>query len=889
MFNFFSKASNSKYRLGSFLSVSKSLNKVFLKNFSISSIPRGSSTPYEFKENDLLHGFKILKIEDIPDYSIKAFTLEHEQTKARYLHLHSPDENNTFAALFRTVPLNDKGAPHILEHFILCGSEKYPVRDPFINMSKRSLNSHMNAWTGADYTSYPFSTQNEKDFNNLLNVYSDVIFKPIMNYYDFLQEGWRFDFQEDNNKNNLNYRGVVFNEMKGIYQTPDNLFEEYIQKYLFTNSPYRLSSGGQPKEIVKLSYEELKEFYKRHYHPSNASFFSYGDLDFTKTLKYLNEKYLSKYQYQEANTEIPAQQKFDNIQEVKVKSPPEAINPDPKRQTKFALSYLCNDVVDDTFTSISLNILSYLLFETPNSIFYKVLLESGIAEGYCPGYGYDMSTKESTFTIGVRNIESEYRKLMDIEIVINETLFELVDKGFDKDFIESVLHQVEVQAKLPKSDFGINVLQSLTVLLNHKGDSTFLLKISENINKLRRILKKEKYFEGLIKKYLIDNKHKLRLIMTPDNDLILDELEAEKKSLKKIEKILTEEQKNKIIADNKALKKRQEELIDINILPTLNLDDIPKKGQQTKFQTIKIQDIPVSFIEQPTNGLTFFRMKFNIKEAPIFIRPYIRMFCEFFTKLGTKTIKHDKLYQLLDLYTFNFELNHLSFSSSINVEESNEYIVMTIACLDKNIENMFNLVTDLFLHADFNDYTNLSQLIKIHSSEAANSFVENSLDYALNYATSGFRESVRRSDKLTSSRFLCDFGANFLKTTFVKDSLEEVNFHLIGINNYLLRKDIISFAVNSSQDMFDQVQRRIDIMLLNIKSEKSGFLGSSNKKSAIFDVDEQNQMPIFSPIMHKSHFVLPMQVNYIVESVPIPHYTHPDTPKLHILCKIISL
>ena len=403
----------------------------------------------------------------------------------------------------------------------------------------------------------------------------------------------------------------------------------------------------------------------------------------------------------------------------------------------------------------------------------------------------------------------------------------------------------------------------------------------------RKILVKEKYFEGLIQKYLIDNTHKLRLIMTPDNDLILNELEIENKNLENIEKKLTEEQKNQIIKDNKALKQRQEEIIDPNILPTLQIEDISKKGDQTIFQTIKIQDIPVSFTEQPMNGLTFFRIKFNTKEAPTFIRPYIRMFCEFFIKLGTKSIKHDKMSQLLDLYTVNFGLDHLSFSSPIDVEESDEYIVMTIGCLDKNIENMFNLVTDLFLHSDFNDYKNLSQLVKIHSADAANSFVDHSLDYALNYAISGYRESVRRTEKLNSSRFLCNFGANFLKSAFVKDYLEEVNFHFSGIGRHLLSKDVISFAVHSSQNMFEPIQKKIDSMLTNIKSENSNFLISS--KSSVLDEDEENPIPKFSPTMHKTHFVLPMQVNYCVESVPIPHYTHPDIPKLHILCILIFL
>jgi Zn-dependent M16 (insulinase) family peptidase len=692
MFKFLSKVKKSIPKYGNYLGYARR------NAFSITNVPRGSDKSYEYKVDDVVHGFRIKKIEDIHDFSIKAYTLEHEKTHARYLHLHSQDMNNCFSTVFRTVPTNDIGAPHILEHLTLCGSEKYPVRDPFMNMIKRSLNTYMNAWTGADFTSYPFSTQNEKDFYNLLSVYSDVVFKPALNYHDFLQEGWRYDIANEGTPNaELIHKGIVLNEMKGIYQTPDNLFEEYIQKFMFDKSPYGFNSGGHPNSIVKLSYEELKNFYKKFYHPSNAAFFSYGDLDFSKTLKFLNDNYLSKMEAAKIDSEVPLQIPHDTVVEKKVKSPPEAVNLDPKKQSKFALSFLCNNVVDDQFTAISLHILSYLFFETPNSPFYKALLESGITDGFCPGYGYDMTTKESTFTIGVKNVSSDYGELMKIEKVINDTLHEIAHSGFSADFIESVLHQIEVQAKLPKSDFGISILQSVMTTLNHNGDPTYTLKVTENIAKLRKVLKKEKHFENLIQKYLIDNNHKVRLIMTPDNDYISNEADQEKKSMKKMFKEFKEEEVQKITNDNKALKKRQEELQDLNVLPTLNIEDIPKFGERTVFADHNISGVPVHFTEQPTNGLSFLRIKFRLKDAPSFIRPYLRMFCEFFPKLGTKTIKHDKMFQLLDLYTVNLELNHHTFSKPTDAEETDECLVLSVGCLDKNIENTFNLITDLLL------------------------------------------------------------------------------------------------------------------------------------------------------------------------------------------------
>ena len=519
-------------------------------NFSIKAVPRGSQEPYAIKEQDLIHGFKVLKIEDAPLFSAKVFTLEHEVTKAKYFHLHFPDKNNTFAVIFRTSPLNDKGSAHILEHLVLCGSQTYPVRDPFMNMLKRSLNTYMNAWTGADYTCYPFSSQNEKDIQNLMHVYLDTVFRPNLDYLDFLQEGWRYEFANpEDPSSNLIYKGVVFNEMKGVFQSPDTNFLEGLNKNMFKDNAYHFCAGGIPKDIVSLPYEELVDFYKKYYHPSNAKFFSYGDMDFRKHLEIINEKFLKGQNYLEVKSEIPLQNKFSSPVQVEIKSPPEAVAMDPEKQTRFGISYLCNEVVSDPFTAISLNILSYMLFETPNSPFYKSLLEAGIAPGFCPGYGYEMGMKQGTFTIGVSNIKNDTKTFNHIEKIINETLEEVVKTGFDEEFVESVLHQIEVQSKVPKGDFGIGLLQSTLPFINHGGSPLELLRVNENINKIRIQVKKGNYFGGLVQKYLLNNPHRVKIVMNPDLDLIADEDKEEKRFLKAIQDKLTESQKNKIIED----------------------------------------------------------------------------------------------------------------------------------------------------------------------------------------------------------------------------------------------------------------------------------------------------------------------------------------------------
>ena len=255
----------------------------------VEHIARGKQRiPYNLKVGDEIHGFKVKGIERIEFFDINAYQLEHMNTGARFLHLDSSDMDNVFAVLFRTPPDDHTGKPHILEHLATCGTEKYPIRDPFFNMIKRSLNTYMNAWTGSDFTMYPFSSQNAKDFNNLLSVYLEMSFFPRLNYQDFRQEGHRLEFKEWNDPTTeLEQKGVVYNEMKGAMSSPEDAFVHKINEHLFKKSQYKFNSGGEPKNIPELEYKDLVEFHKKYYHPSNATFLSYGDLDFTKHLEFV--------------------------------------------------------------------------------------------------------------------------------------------------------------------------------------------------------------------------------------------------------------------------------------------------------------------------------------------------------------------------------------------------------------------------------------------------------------------------------------------------------------------------------------------------------------------------------------------------------------------------
>lgn len=349
--------------------------------------------------------------------------------------------DNVFAVLFRTPPDDHTGKPHILEHLATCGTSKYPVRDPFFNMIKRSLNTYMNAWTGSDFTMYPFSTQNVKDFNNLLSVYLEMSFFPRLDYLDFRQEGHRIEFKEWNDpKTDLEYKGVVYNEMKGAMSNPEDAFVHKINENLFSKSQYKFNSGGEPKFIPDLEYQDLVNFNKKYYHPSNSTFLSYGDLDFTKHLEYINSEVLSKFKRSDisvSSSEILLEDRLKEPIHREHRFMPDLMS-EPDQQTKLGISFLCNQLSQDPYEAFCMQILANLLLEGPNSPFYKSIIEEGIAPNYCPGYGYDHSTKESTFTIGVQGIKLEDVK--KCEQIMYETLQDVAKNGIEERFFETILH-----------------------------------------------------------------------------------------------------------------------------------------------------------------------------------------------------------------------------------------------------------------------------------------------------------------------------------------------------------------------------------------------------------------------------------------------------------------
>jgi len=407
-----------------------------------------SRPTYSFSPSQSIYGFTLEKQEHIPLFDMTCYQLLHNKTKARYFHIDSSNTDNAFAVLFRTPPTNNTGICHILEHLSLCGSKQYPVRDPFFKMIKRSLNTYMNAWTGSDFTMYPFSSQNEKDFENLMRVYLDATFFPLLRKDDFMQEGHRLEFIKDpqNNAEKLQINGVVYNEMKGAMSDPQEYFSLRLLQNLFKDSSYKFNSGGDPQFIPTLSHSELVAFHSKYYHPSNAWFFSFGDFDFTKHLRLIESEIMSKFSESSSqmNSQIMLEPRTDCKNACQIIE--EACMPDNMRpinqQGKFAVACLCSESFGNPYETFNLRMLSKLLVDGTSTPFYKELIESGLADSYCPGIGFSTQSRDSVFTLGVQGCLYDRDHIGKIQGAINKVLNDVKNKGFDNASFEKALHEV---------------------------------------------------------------------------------------------------------------------------------------------------------------------------------------------------------------------------------------------------------------------------------------------------------------------------------------------------------------------------------------------------------------------------------------------------------------
>ena len=580
------------------------------------------------------NSWTVEKVQSIAELELEAVELVHKQSGASFTHFFADDDVNAFSVNFKTTPMDSTGISHILEHVTLCGSRKFPVRDPFFKMLNRSLSTFMNAMTGPDYTLYPFSTPNERDYYNLMSVYLDAVFRPSLKQSDFRQEGWRLE-PEDLAASDSRpiIKGVVFNEMKGVYADPQQLFGRQMLNAILPSHTYGNCSGGIPEKIVGLTWEALRNFHSRHYSPRNARFFTYGNLPLEPRLEFV-EQYLQ----QEGDTKsftvpnVPSEPRWSSPRSVEITCAPDPSNP---TGSTIAVAYAMCDI-DDFYEVFVLGIIGELLTGGPNAPFYKSLLESGMGQNFAPSTGYGGDTKDTLFAIGLQGVDA--RQKDTILAAVTATFEQVAKEGFDTQRVESVLHSTELSLKNRGTNFGLGVIMALTPVANHSRDFMQCLRINENVARLRKEMAADPgYLQGKVKKYFLDNEHHVVLHMSPDEDYTKQQEQKLEEVRQDLVARLSKEEERCLHDDGKELERLQNLKEDLSCLPSLKVTDIaealPKYTVEKRFSG----HVPVQMSRQPTNGVAFFRALLGIQDVPEELRDVLPLFTSILSSMVQST------------------------------------------------------------------------------------------------------------------------------------------------------------------------------------------------------------------------------------------------------------
>ncbi|KAM9229505.1 presequence protease, mitochondrial isoform 2-T2 [Dugong dugon] len=853
----------------------------------------------QYKVGEKIHGFTINQVTPIPELFLTAVKLSHDNTGARYLHLAREDKNNLFSVQFRTTPMDSTGVPHILEHTVLCGSQKYPCRDPFFKMLNRSLSTFMNAFTASDYTLYPFSTQNPKDFQNLLSVYLDAAFFPCLRELDFWQEGWRLEHEDPADPQTpLIFKGIVFNEMKGAFTDNERIFSQHLQNRLLPDHTYSVISGGDPLCIPDLTWEQLKQFHATHYHPSNARFFTYGNFQLEKHLKQIDEEALSKFQKIEPSTIVPAQKPWDKPREYQITCGPDSLATDSSKQTTVSVSFLLPGITN-TFEAFALNLLSSLLIGGPNSPFYKALIESGLGTGFSPDVGYNGYTREAYFSVGLQGIAE--KDIQTVRNIIDRTIDEVIEKGFEDDRIEALLHKTEIQMKHQSTSFGLTLTSYIASCWNHDGDPVELLKLGNQMAQFRQRLKESPVFlQEKIKQYFKNNQHKLTLSMKPDDKYYEKQTQMETEKLKQKVNSLSRKDKEWIYEKGLELRTQQSKTQDASCLPALRVSDIERTIPFTELDvTLAAGEIPVQYCAQPTNGMVYFRAFSSLNTLPEELKLYVPLFCSVLTKLGCGILNYREQAQQIELKTGGMTVSPHVLPDDSHLDTYEQGVLFSSLCLDRNLPDMMHLWSEIFNNPCFEEEEHFKVLVKMSAQELSNGIPDSGHLYA----------SIRASRTLTPAGDLQETfngmdQVRLMKRIAEMTDIKPVLRKLPRIKKHLLNCDNMRCSVNATPQQMSETAKVVERFIKNLGRskkerkpvrphviEKPAYKNGSSGSTYVNGSQIIRKLitdPTFKPCQMKTHFLLPFPVNYVGECVRTVPYTDPDHASLKILARLMT-
>ena len=804
--------------------------------------------------------FNLQEQKNIPLLDVNAQIYNESDFNCKHIHLESDSNEKVFMVAFRTIPEDSTGVAHILEHTALCGSKKYPVRDPFFMMIRRSLNTFMNAFTSSDWTAYPFATLNKKDFNNLLGVYLDSAFFPNLDNLDFAQEGHRLEFQEKNNpESEIEIKGVVYNEMKGAMSSITSQLWHGMSKHLYSSSTYKHNSGGDPENIIDLSHEDLVNFHQKHYHPSNATFFTFGNVDPLEIQSFIKENVLDNFL---PSDEVVAVKNEDRLESPKVVS--DYYNPQPGDENNhhIVLSWLLNES-HNPVQLLETYLMSNILLDNSASPLRKILESTNLGKSPSPLTGLEADQKELVFAAGLEGVDSNKSK--EVETLVMDCLKKLVKDGVPKDLIDSSLHQLEIrQREITGSGmpFGLQIMLTCLPACIHNDNPLNVLDLDSAFNTIKNNLKTGNYIENLIDKNLIKNSHRLTYSLIPDTELNKKNEEKIQNKVLEITKNFSTDDKEKLIKLANDLEKRQNSIDDPEVLPKVTKEDIPKTRNYASPLTYAKNESTNYFYKSGTNGIVYHSMIFPCEALDKNELEVASLFSNTLTDIGLGKDGYEDIQKYQSSITGGISASFITLPN-----KSDDTFKLALKVSSKSLEGNESYMQDLILRtvkeSSFDETKRIEELLEFISSDNEKSVIQNGHILSMSNAASQISDIASTNDLTSGLRFVHN-------TNHLSKLVNEQN----ELTKYLeLLRSINSKISNTPSHLF--TASALDKANLNLN-----FTIKEN-------TNQYKNQNLIAPQSTPIGWITGSQVCFCAEAFPTVDFRHEDAPALTVLGTVL--
>ncbi len=794
---------------------------------------------------DKMHGFTLVSVSDQEEYKGNGYTFRHEKTGLELFHLYNDDIENLFSFTFKTPASDNTGVAHIVEHSVLSGSRKYPVKDPFMALMKGSMNTFLNAMTYPEKTVYPAASPVEKDYFNMMSVYADAVFFPLLKKEVFHQEGHRLEFDEDGN---LKIVGIVLNEMKGAYSDHDSIVGEWCYRSLLPETQYYYDSGGEPETIPDLSYENFRSYHETYYHPSNCRVFLYGNIPTEKQLQFLEEGFLGSFDRKDVDTEIKNQTRWDKPHSLELTSPL-TDNEDPKGKSTIAVNWLMNDV-GNPLDLLSLEVLSEILLSNTGSPLYKAVVDSGLGADLSPVSGLETDVRELIFSVGIRGTDPDKKEAF--EKLLEDELTKLTQKGLLPDIVKGALKRVEFRNREIKggSPFGLRLMgKSLRGWLHGHTPETTLEFTSwmEELNK--NVAADSKYFEKLIEQIFLNNNHRATVVVRPDVEHTRKQEEALDLRVREITSTMDAVKESIVREENRVLRLFQDTPDsdeDTAKIPSLSMADLPVDITYIDTKVSRIEDIPVYSHDLFTNGIDYVDYSFDIQGLSEDERMYLPLFTKMITTASLPDIPYDEVARTLTLITGGFG----SFLESSVIHPDRKMLkdsaFFRVKFLETDYKKALDIVLRMFRESMLSEEKRLKDILTEMKNDYLSAIIPSGNAFATLRAGGRLSETLWREEQwrgisqlLFLSRLNEDTGS---------DSLEKIGKILETIRDKVLTCRMLSVNITASGSEITKLQEYLKETLVDLQiGELSGI---AFEPGISFELKEQEAFIIPSPVSY---------------------------------------